>query len=273
MADSSRGKVEFVAHLRWIALADLVVNPKAQRELNPSKVDRILANLDLDQIGYPIVSARNGKYFVIDGQHRCEALKRYFDDDLSTKVQCRVYEDLTEDEEAEAFLKANDQLAVTALAKFKVGVTAGRAEECDIDRVVRANGCVVAKTGENAISCVGTLRKAYQRNGGPALGRAVRLVLTGCGESGLSSQLIDGMSMVVGTYNGALDDAHMVRRLADVAGGVAGITNGATATRLATGHPMAQCIAAQIVEVYNRGKQGRGRLPQWWSKSEKRASA
>lgn len=273
MADSSRGKIEFTAHLRWVPLHDMVVNPKTQRELKAAKVTAILSRLDLDQVGYPVLSCRNDKHFIIDGQHRVEALKRFFAEDLGTKIQCRVYDELSEDEEAEMFLKLNDQLAVTALAKFKVGVTAERPEESDIDRIVRANGAVVAKTGENAIGCVGTLRTVYRRNGGPALGRAVRLLLTGCGEAGLTAYLIDGMGMVVGTYNGALDDSHMVRRLAEISGGVAGIMNGATASRLATGHPMAQCVAAQIVDNYNRGKQGRGRLPQWWSKAAHRGAA
>lgn len=267
MGDPKSGRVEFRAHLRWVGLSDLVVNPKTQRELNINKVNSIEANLDLDQIGYLVVSHRNGKHFILDGQHRGEVLKRFFADDLATKVQCRVYEDLNEEQEAEIFLKLNDQLHVTALAKFKVGVTAGRPEESDIDRIVRANGAVVAKTGENAITCVGTLRSVYRRNGGPALGRSVRLLLAGAGESGLTAHLIDGMGMVVGTYNGALDDHHMVRRLSETRGGVAGVMNGANQTRLSTGHPIAQCVAAQIVEVYNKGKQGRSRLPQWWSRT------
>lgn len=274
MADSSRAvnKLEFHSHLRYIPLAAMVVNPKTQRELNVAKVNAIEANLDLDQIGIPVLSSRNDKHFIIDGQHRVEVLKRFFADDLSVKVQCRVYEDLSEDEEAEMFLKLNDVLQVTAIAKFKVGVTAGRAEESDIDRIIRANGAVVAKSGPNAISAVGTLYRVYRTNGGTALGRAVRLILAGCGEAGLTSHLIHGMGMVVGTYNGALDDAHMVRRLSEVSGGVAGIMNSAAATRLATGHPMAQCVAAAIVDVYNRGKQGRGRLPQWWSKKARDAA-
>jgi hypothetical protein len=269
MGDPKTNRVEFNSHLRWVSLEELVVNPKTQRELNVGKVNSIGANLDLDQIGYLVVSSRNDKHFILDGQHRTEVLKRFFADDLSIKVQCRVYEDLTEEQEAEMFLKLNDQLHVTALAKFKVGVTAGRAEESDIDRIIRSNGAVVAKTGENSISCVGTLRTVYRRNGGPALGRAVRLILAGAGEAGLTAQMIDGMGMVVGTYNGALDDRHMVKRLGETHGGVAGVMNGANQTRLSTGHPMAQCVAAQIVDVYNKGKQGRSRLPQWWSKTNR----
>lgn len=275
MGEHSRAtnKMELRAHLRWIPLADMIINPKTQRELNPSKVMKIRADLDLDQIGYPVLSARNDKFFILDGQHRIEVLKQFFSEDPITRIQCRVYDDLTEQQEAEMFIKLNDQLAVTAMSKFKVGVTAERPEESDIDRIVRANGCVVAKTGENAITCVRTLRTVYKRNGGPALGRTVRLILGGCGESGLTAHMIDGMGMVVGTYNSALDDVHMTRRLAGVAGGVAGIMNGATATKLSTGHPIGQCVAAQIVDVYNRGKQGKGRLPQWWSKAAERRVA
>lgn len=272
MGDRNGDKVEFHGHLRWVPLRDLVINPKAQRDLKLSKVAEIEANLDLDQIGYPILSLRNGKFFIIDGQHRVEVLKRFFANDLDTRIQCHVYDDLTEEQEAEQFLKRNNQLAVTAIAKFRVAVTAGRPEESDIDRIIRANGCVVARSGENAISCVGALYKVYRRNGGAALGRSVRLILTSCGELGLTAQMIEGMGMVVGTYNGALDDQHMTKRLSEAPRGVVGIMNGAAATRLATGHPMAHCVAAQIVETYNRGKQGRGRLPQWWSKTQRSAS-
>lgn len=273
MNESKTGnKVTTEARLKWVPLADMVVNPKAQRELNNAWVAKIASGFDPEQLGHPTLSYRNGKYFIVDGQHRVEATRRAIGPDQL--MQCWVHEGLDEAGEANMFRRLNDQKQVTALAKFQVAVTAGWAKELDIDRIVRANGCSVSKNKTvGAVSCVGTLYKVYDANGGIALGRALRLLLQGCGDAGLTAAFIEGMGMVVGTYNGALDDAHMLRRLHEYPGGTAGLMNAANQTKLSTGHSMGQCVAATIVDAYNRGKQGRGRLPQWWStKAQKRTA-
>lgn len=68
-------KITRQARLRWVPIAQMKVNPLAQRELNQARVDKLAANFDPEQIGTPTVNHRDGAYYIIDGQHRIEALK------------------------------------------------------------------------------------------------------------------------------------------------------------------------------------------------------
>ena len=261
--------LERTATLRWVPLSLMRVSANAQRELNPSRVDHIAANIDLEQLGAPTVSERGGYFYIIDGQHRIEGYKQWTGRGwVDESFQCWVYEGLSEEDEAEMFLKLNDTLTVTALNKYKVGVQAGRDVETDIDRIVRSAGCKV--TGdriEGGIRAVGTLRRVYERNGGAALGRTLRIITSAYGTAGLEAPVIDGVGLLCGRYNGLLEDDKAVKQLANAHGGVNGLLNAAENLRNSTGNPKGQCVAAAAVTIINRGRGGT-KLPDWWRASK-----
>lgn len=261
----SGARMEREARLKWIPIARMRVNPLAQRDLNQARVDRMAADFDLEQIGTPTVSLRDGHAFIIDGQHRIEALKLIGWGDQ--QIQCWTYEGLTEADEAEMFLKLNDVLAVNAFAKYRSGITAGRAVECDIDRVVRANGLVVSSDAiPGAIRAVGTLRRVYTRSGPEVLSRSLRIIRDAYGDAGLEAQVIDGIGLLCQRYNGDLNDTEAVKKLGNAHGGVNGLLNRAEVTRRQTGNQKAHCVAAAAVETINRGRGGK-KLPDWWKAS------
>ncbi len=264
MTDTTNGKrVEREARLRWVPIPKMKVSPLAQRELNQSRVDRILATFDLEQLGTPTVNRRDEHYYVIDGQHRIEALKQMGWNDQ--QVQCWTYEGLTEREEAEKFLKLNDVLVVNSFAKFRVGVQAGRLAECDIDRIVRAQGlCISLDKLDGSIRAVGTLRRIYNRSGPATLARTLRLVRDAYGDPGLDAVVLDGIGLLCQRYNGDLNDETVVTRLAGAHGGVNGLLGRAENMRRQTGNPKAHCVAAAAVEITNTGVRGKERLPSWY---------
>lgn len=259
---ADNGRVASDAHLRWVPLTQMRVPVHAQRELKQHRVDHICSDLDLDQIGNPILSARTGYYNILDGQHRVAALRQFgFEDD---KIQCWVYEGLTDEEEADKFLRRNDTLAVDAMSKFRIGVSAGREVECDIDRVVRAQGLVVSRyQTPGSIRAVGTLRRVYIRAGAPTLGRALRIIRDAYGDAGMEATVIDGIGLLCQRYNGQLDDAQAVTRLSNARAGVSGLLNKADVIRRQTGSQKAHCVAAAAVEILNAGRGGK-KLPDWW---------
>lgn len=262
MPDTSNTRATRDARLRWIPIPKMRVSSLAQREINPHRVDRLAANFDLEQIGTPTVNERDDWFWIIDGQHRIEALKAIDFGEYS--VQCWTYVGLTEEQEAERFLKLNDTLTVDGFSKFKVAVNAGRDDECEINRVVLANGCVVSRDGiPGAVAAVGTLRRVYNRSGSVVLGRTLRIIRDAYGDSGFEGPVIDGIGQLCGRYNGVLNEAAAKERLSKAHGGVNGLLGQAEKLRRQTGNYKSHCVAAAAVEIINRGRGGK-KLPDWW---------
>jgi len=237
------------------------VSPLSQRELNRARVDRIVADFDLEQMGTPTVSKRGDYFYIIDGQHRIEALKEIGWADQ--QVQCWTYEGLTEAEEAERFLKLNDTLAVNAFSKFRVGVNAGRPEECDIDRIVRAQGLRISHDKKDgSVSAVGTLRKVYNRAGAGNFATALRIIRDAYGQPGLEAAVIEGVGLFVQRYE--VDEALTIDRLGKAHGGVNGLLGKAEILRKQTGNQRGHCVAAAVVDVLNAGRGG-AKIPTWWA--------
>jgi uncharacterized protein DUF6551 len=258
-------KVERVARLQWVPLAQIDFNELAQRNLKQARVDELATEFDPEQVGYPTVNHRAGRYYVVDGHHRVEAMKIWLGEDWERQqIQCQTYEDLTEEEEAEIFLKLNNVLSVTAFDKFRIGVKAGRPEETEVERIVRE--CVLRVSqdqGDGAIGAVGTLMRVYRRGGPQNLARTLLIVRDAFGDAGLEASVIDGIGLLCHRYNGELDDARLVERLSKAHGGVNGLLGKAENLRKSTGNMRAHCVAAAAVEINNGGRGGR-KLPSWW---------
>lgn len=262
MTDSTSTRLNREAQLRWVPLAKMKTSPVAQRALNPARVDRLAADFDLEQLGNPTLSERAGAFYIIDGQHRVEALRQIGWGDQ--QIQCWVYSGLTEQQEADKFDRLNDVLAVHAFDKFKVRVTADREIESDIDRIVRSNGLVISRDNlPGAISAVGTLRRVYTRSDGKTLGRALRIIRDAYGDPGLEAPVIDGIGLLCERYNGSLDDDAALARLKAANGGVNGLLGKAEKIRQQTGDYKSHAVAAAAVEIINAGKGGK-KLASWW---------
>ena len=258
------GRLERAARLRWVLLSQMRVNPLAQRELRPARVSRLAAEFDVEQMGTPTVSYRGDWYYLIDGQHRIEALKVWLGAWEDQQVQCWCYEGLTEADEAGVFLKLNDTLTVRCFDRFKVAVAAGRTTEADIDRIVRALGLrISANRGGGGISATGTLARVYARGGPNVLSRALRIIRDAYGDAGLDGPVIDGIGLMCQRYDGQLPEQLAIERLSSAHGGVSGLVSRAGHLRQQTGDAQAQCVAAAAVEAINRGTGGK-KLPSWW---------
>lgn len=251
------------AHLKWVPIALMRVSPMGQRDLNVAWVNKIAAHFDIERMGTPTVSARDGHFYILDGQHRIEAAKENGLEDQ--KVQCWVYEGLSEAQESEKFLQLNDVKAVNALSKFRISVNAGRLVESDVDRICRALDLkVTADRIDGGISAVGTLIRVYNRAGAAVLSRTLRIVRDAYGTPGLSAACIDGIGYLCQRYNGTLDEGKAVSRLSGVHGGVNGLLGAAEKVRRQTGNQRGQCVAAAAVDIINAGRGG-VKLPSWWS--------
>lgn len=256
-----------------VALGKMHIRSRhAQREkINENRVEHLLVNFDLEKLGLPELSEHeDGEYYILDGQHRIEALKRWLGPGWEVqKIQCRVYSGLSDQEEAERFLSLNDTLAVNTFDKFRVAVQAGREDEVQINNIVTdVNLCVSRDKVPGAIGAVGTLKRVYKRSDGAVLSRALRIIRDAYGDPGFSAEVIDGIGHLCHRYNGTLDENVAINRLGNAHGGVNGLLGKAHVLHKQTGNQRGQCVAAAAVEIINKGRGGH-KLPGWWSASGK----
>jgi hypothetical protein len=241
------------------------VSPVSQREFNHSHAQELAANFDLEGFGFPVVNFRDGHWYVIDGQHRVAAL-RLIGWGPEQQIQCEAYDGLSEVEEAERFLKRNRRRTITAFDNFRVAVNAGREIECDIDRIVRAAGLKISRdTTDGSISAVAALRAVYELGRPGILARTLRIVRDAYGGHGaaLRQELITGIGHVCRRYEGTLDDRLLIERLAKLPGGALGLVGRAAVTKKQLGKPLAHCVAAAAVEIYNSARTAK-KLDSWW---------
>lgn len=121
------------------------------------------------------------------------------------------------------------------------------------------------KTKGNVFS-VGTLRRVYDRNGPFVLERVLRVLRDAylASPAAFGRVLIDGLALVLGAYKHRIVDDVVVSALASEAHGVHGVHRRAEDYRERLGCPLPQCVAAAVVDVYNR-KVGKKRgLLKWW---------
>lgn len=117
-----------------------------QRGTNQAQIDKIAAAFDEAKLGMLIVSARGGKYHLLDGAHRVAALRKIG----YTHANCIVLMGLTYLDEAEYFRTQNqNSRPLTKYNLFKAGLEA-KDEMCVmIDKICRANGFVVGMSSRN----------------------------------------------------------------------------------------------------------------------------
>lgn len=143
---------------------ELIVNPKAQRELKAWKVNRIVNEFNPLLVNPIKVSNRNGRYYVFDGQHTMEALRKINGGDCL--VRCTVFYGLTEMDEADLFIEQTGcSTKVTAADKMRVRYNYGGKDESDMVRAAEMAGVRVDFSGgeaQNKCTAVKTLMDCYK---------------------------------------------------------------------------------------------------------------
>lgn len=254
-----------------VLVSDLNIDPQAQRKLSMQWVNAHIEGFDVDQLGYIVVNRRaNGKLYVVDGQHRVELIRAVGWGDQ--KVHAELFEGLNQREEAELFEARNDRRAVRKFDRFRISVTAGDAAATEITKIVESVGlCVSDQTVDCGITAVDKLEKIYEgcgitsvKEGRGALARTLKTIKDAWGTSpvGFNGAILHGLGMVQLRYNGSIDQAALASKLAPVKGGAPGMLGNARAMREMSGRPVHHCVAAIIVDMYNR-RRHTGRLDDW----------
>lgn len=141
----------------WIPLDLLKVDINAQRNLMESQVEKILKNFTPASFGRITVSKRSdGFYYVQNGQHRVEALRR-----LKLKeAPCIVVNSNSLKEEAGNFIRINENSAsVSSIDKYRIGVSAGDENWLRVKEVIEYCDFHVSTNPSQGISAISSIHK------------------------------------------------------------------------------------------------------------------
>ena len=212
-----------------------------QRGVQRKRVEMIATDFNEYVANEPKVSFRNGKYYVVDGQHTIEGrILRNGGKDLP--ILCKVYTGLTMEQEALFFAEQNGHSApLTAGIKLRAKVVGGDAPSkaflAATNRVGLTFNYDSLQLSDYRISCVGTALKLYNQMGEKIYCESLRLIVAaweGKPDS-FRASVLRGVMHFVELYHGEFSEERLIRALGSV-------------------HPM---------EIYRVGRDNPAKLPGW----------
>lgn len=260
-------RFELTSHLGWVRLDQMKINPQAQRALNESWANELADNFNPDLMGFPHVSHRDGWYYIVDGQHRVRAA-HIFLGDTSQQVQCHIYENLTNEQEAWLFLELNNTKKQSAMNRYKVAL-AGPAQkypdEHDVERICRSLDLRIGmdKSCEE-ISCITAILGVYGKHGAASFSFAMRVIRDSYGYDGFKRETISALALIKDRYGDRIDEKKLIERLSS--SGAVALNQQAKSMKEATGNPAAQCYAHAMIQFYNQ-RNAQHRVDPWWNLS------
>lgn len=247
---------------REIPISKFIVDAKLQRGLDWRRVNKMAAEFDRDALGTFIVSDRgNDLYHVIDGQHRAETVRIAEGEDA--KVDCRVFHDLTREDEARLFRLYNNTAKLQALTKFLVRIEEQEPVAVEINNVLHKYGWrVTGGTGEGVFAAVGAIERIWNRDQ-EAVDRTLATITRAWGHnsSAVTGNIVEGIGLVYARYGELINDKSMVERLALFEGGPDNFL-GIARAMVQFNRNLSNAVADLTVESYNKMKRSKA-LPPW----------
>lgn len=206
-----------------LSTGDLFSGQPYQRPVKERVVEKLVREWDPRLLTPLVVSYRDGRYNLVDGQHRaCGARMKNGGKDVV--MLCQVYTGLTYEQEAELYYKldqAKGHLRLSHATKALLE-SGSNAEVTEIMRLLEEAGFTWAldkPTGEPfEIEATRTVINAYRQLGGAAFSRMLGLIArTWHGTpSSLKASILSGMALFLKTYETELNDTTFINRLSAV---------------------------------------------------------
>lgn len=188
-----------------------------QRGLNHGRVRQIAADFDERVANEPKVSARDGGFYVFDGQHTIAA-RKLLNDGMDLPVLCKIYSGLTAKEEAYLFAQQTGFAAkVYPGAKIRALVFAGEKEATGFAKATASAGLRLSYNqarGKNRIGCVSTAYRLFQSVGDEIYSESLFLIATAWKghKDSMRSETIQGVIGFVDMYHDDYDPKRLVSR-------------------------------------------------------------
>jgi hypothetical protein len=255
---------------------------KVQRALNEARADAMADNFQPHALGLLTASKRtDGHIYVLDGSHRVSAARKASYDGL---LACRLFENLTLQEEAQMFLTLNNSRAVQAIDRFKVRITQGEPVASGINKVLKAYGLHVDWANNESlgvISAIGALEKVYAGAGVREPGqypelvdKTIRTLHRAYGEKAdratYSKIILEGLGIFIATFGSQIDYDRLVYVLQGTSARQIAVQTRAMRDARIRGGQLGNNAAAVLHRLYNN--RHRPKLPEFHAVEPRNAS-
>lgn len=194
-----------------------------QRPVDEKEVDRLIREWDERLLDPLVVSFRDGKFNVVDGQHRIAAMRKM---NMGNEVMavCKIYSGLTYEQEAELCYKLDKAKKRLSLSQSTNALAESGTDEdvAKIKHLVERNGFrwALGKRSGKDYEIVSTraVINAYRLLGADDFSRMLRLLgSTWHGEShSLHAVVISGLALFLKTYGTEFNERTFIKRLSVV---------------------------------------------------------
>lgn len=228
-----------------------------QRKLKSNRVRKIAEDLNMNVFGVVLISERDERCFIIDGQHRIEALKLRG----ITHVMCQILVGLTYEQEAREFERLNtERSSLTAIDKFNSAVESRDKDACKIVRILNKYGYSYPRqyyrTKDNVITSIGTIRDIHKDYGDEHLSKVLKVIRqswNGNADS-TSSSVLKGMSTFLYNYGEYVNEKILMESLEKITIEeviLQAVTFSKSCIRAIRGDGYSYNVAKVIRDVYN----------------------
>lgn len=188
-----------------VSILDLEIEGlEYQRDLNVKRAEDMADNWK-PSLYEPLQIAQDsttGKFYVVDGQHRWNAMKQQFDsgDTSFEKIEVRLHEETTPAERAWLFLNyQSERKDINQITRFRVGITAGYPECVEVKEVLDELGLVYTGNSAHAVRSTNGLLKIHKL-GHKSLVKATLVLLdatwgTKYGNARFQGDILQGVGM------------------------------------------------------------------------------
>ena len=190
-----------------------------QRGVQRKRVELIATDFNEYVANEPKISFRNGKYYVVDGQHTIEA-RILRNGGRALPILCKVYTGMTMQQEALLFAEQNGHSApLSAGIKLRAKVAGDDAPSKEFlaatNRVGLAFNYDSLQLSDNRISCVGTALKLYNEMGEKIYCESLRIIVAAWDgkPDSFRASVLRGMMHFVELYHGEFSEERLIRAL------------------------------------------------------------